>query len=230
MIDRVAAAHHCVAFPKRLPCHAHARIEGRQIHLNAGCRSDSALARDLEPARRRIEVRLAITGFALRRQQSPCQTEVQSQILVDLPIVLRERTIQLPAAAGISAAEFLVMQTDRRPAGKKIRRRVAGELAGDHPESIGKSGGDCIQPIHAKGAAEANVVSAANHLDSVGRGPDIGATDERRVTAITQRPAGARQLHRRQAATVAFQIGVAEAREKVTSRNFSISGSTAPAF
>ena len=109
MKDGIAAANHRIAAAERFPRDAEARLQRGQIHLDAGART-RILTGNQELSRGGIEVRHAIAHFALRRQQRPGQTEVQGQILADPPIVLDERAVQFPTAAGIAAIELLVVE------------------------------------------------------------------------------------------------------------------------
>ena len=68
------------------------------------------LARNQELSGGRIKVRLTIAHFALRCHHRPRQAEIQGQILADAPIILDERTVEFPAAAGISAIELLIVE------------------------------------------------------------------------------------------------------------------------
>ena len=83
-----------------------------QIHLMPAL-GPGVLARDQELSVGRIEVRLRLATSLLGRHHRPGQTQIQRQVLADAPVILDERTVDFPAAPGVSAVELLIMETDR---------------------------------------------------------------------------------------------------------------------
>ncbi len=175
--------------------------------MNARARS-GVHAGNQELSGGRIEIRHAISNFAFRSHHRPSQPEVQRQPLTYAPIVLHEWAIKFPAASGVSAAKLLVVERDRRPSCQEIRCGIVSELPGDHPESVRETNRDRVQLIRAKIESHADIVVAPNHIQRIRKSPNVCPADEGRVPAIAQRPVLTEQFHRRQAATVAAQIGV----------------------
>ena len=153
------------------------------------------------------------------RHQSPGQTEVQRQVLGYAPIVFNERAVQFPAAAGNVAIERLIVDGQARQALQKIRHRLAAPQAGKDPVSVLETLGQDVHLIGANGAADLNVVVAANHVERIGDGENIGPALKRRESAIAQRPVTAIQLGRCQTAADASQIGARNA-ERLRLRSY----------
>ena len=94
---------------------------------------------------------------------------------------------------------------------RQVRLRLAGPSARVDPVSVLEAFRQHIHLIGANGAADPDIVAAANHVERIGDGEDIGAARERRKAAITERPIAAIHLGRCQAATYAAQIGARNA-------------------
>src|SRR5215472_1156222 len=114
---------------ERLPGEADARLESSLVKLQTdapvgedtvGAPADRRTALGLIPLETlHVVIRHAIADLGLGCGQSPCQSNVDGKVARDAPIILNERTNQLPAAARGRAEEGLIMGGENAGAAKQ---------------------------------------------------------------------------------------------------------------
>src|SRR5579872_1629154 len=197
-------------------------FESRFLKLNANAviRSDAvgataqpgAAGGDVPLQGINIEIRLTIFYFGFGRSQSPCNSDVYSQISRYPPIILDEGTEQFPAAADCTSQECLIVSRECPQASEKQICHVVASRRGVLRD---KAILECIVSyIHLLGAddpAETNIVFAANQVERIRDRIDVGAPLVRSVSAISQRHV-ASHLKRGHSATDAVFIGLVQTR------------------
>src|SRR6202166_67102 len=190
---------------------ANSRFEISPIHVYASGGVDSALIGNQKLARSGIRtscgggrnvVGQAASRFCNRRGQVPSQSDVQSQVLGNSPVVLDEGANDFPAAAGDRTVKGLIVFGDAHVAQGKIGFGITGESAQRNPETILEGFGADVHLIGAYINSDMDVVLAANQIDGIVKRKDVSAALKRGVTAIANRPQAAVEQDGNQAAAV----------------------------
>src|SRR5271167_2638064 len=82
------------------------------------------------------------------------------------------------------------MESDQSIPGDQVRRGISGSSPRDNPESVREPDSLGVQLVRAERAADANIVTAAHHVERVGVHPDVGSTHEWRESTVAQGPIG----------------------------------------
>src|ERR1700688_1112959 len=190
---------------------ANSRFEISPIHVYASGGVDSALIGNQKLARSCVRtscgggrnvVGQAASRFCNRRGQVPSQSEVQSQVLGNSPVVLDEGANDFPAAAGDRTIKGLIVFGDAHVAQGKVGFGITGESAQRNPVTILEGFGADVHLIGAYINSDMDVVLAANQIDGIVKRKDVSAALKRGVTAIANRPQAAVEQDGNQAAAV----------------------------
>src|SRR5271155_2323956 len=107
--DGVAGSDYGLVAASDFPSQAKSRLKGRPIHLYAGRRTHSILIGDKKLIRKRIVVCHTPMLFRDRSRQIPCQAEIEGQRFGGSPVILDERTVNLPASTGHWTVKGLIV-------------------------------------------------------------------------------------------------------------------------
>src|SRR3984957_763848 len=190
---------------------ADSRFEISPIHVYAGGGVDSALIGKQKLAGDGVrasgdggwnEVGQAASRFSNRRGQVPSQSEVQSQVLGNSPVILDEGANDFPAATGDRTVKGLIVFGDVHVAQGKVGFGITGENDKKNPETILEGFGADVHLIDAYINSDMDVVLAANQIDGIVKRKNISAALKRGETAVANRPQAAVEQDGNQAAAV----------------------------
>ena len=187
MEDAVASTNRSGLATEGLPGQTDARLDGRLVELNTNAPIRS-LACDQIFSRREVKVRLPVTSFCDRGHESPCNTNIRSQILCNSPLILYIRTENLPAPTSCRTLEGLIVNSAKNLADKQISRSIVRVTAEQQEEAILETVREHIHLVETDTAAHADVVITANHGEGVGHGVNVCTALKRSEAAVSESP------------------------------------------